>query len=143
MKDKHILLVEDNPEDVFMTERALKKANILNRIVVARDGQEAIEYLFGTGKYAGRDINDKPQIVLLDLNMPKIGGLDVLRRIRADERTSLLPVVMLTTSGEDKDRIGSYNLGCNSYVRKPVDFEQFSQAVRELGLYWLLLNASP
>jgi len=101
MKDKHILLVEDNPEDVFMTERALKKANILNRIVVARDGQEAIEYLFGTGKYAGRDINDKPQIVLLDLNMPKIGGLDVLRHIRADERTSLLPVVMLTTSGEE------------------------------------------
>jgi two-component system response regulator len=143
MKNKVILLVEDNPDDVKLTMRALKKANVLNEVVVAQDGAEALEYLFGTGKYAGRDLNEKPQVVLLDLKMPKVDGLEVLQRIRADERTRLLPVVILTTSSEDKDRVSSYKLGANSYVRKPVDFNQFTEAVRQLGLYWLLLNEGP
>ncbi len=143
MTNKIILLVEDNPDDVKLTMRALKKANVLNEVVVAQDGAEALDYLFGTGKYAGRDVNEKPQVVLLDLKMPKVDGLEVLQRIRADERTKLLPVVVLTTSSEDKDRIGSYQLGANSYVRKPVDFNQFTEAVRQLGLYWLLLNEGP
>jgi two-component system response regulator len=143
MKTKIILLVEDNPDDVKLTMRALKKANVLNDVVVAQDGAEAIEYLFGTGKYAGRDVDQKPQVVLLDLKMPKVDGLEVLQRIRADERTRLLPVVILTTSSEDKDRVSSYKLGANSYVRKPVDFNQFTEAVRQLGLYWLLLNEGP
>lgn len=143
MTNKVILLVEDNPDDVKLTMRALKKANVLNEVVVARDGAEALEYLFGTGKYAGRDVNQKPQVILLDLKMPKVDGLEVLQRIRADEKTRLLPVVILTTSSEDKDRIGSYSLGANSYVRKPVDFNQFTEAVRQLGLYWLLLNEGP
>ncbi len=141
--NKIILLVEDNPDDVKLTMRALKKANVLNEVVVAQDGAEALDYLFGTGKYAGRDVNQKPQVVLLDLKMPKVDGLEVLQRIRADERTKLLPVVVLTTSSEDRDRIGSYQLGANSYVRKPVDFNQFTEAVRQLGLYWLLLNEGP
>ncbi len=143
MKTKIILLAEDNPDDVKLTMRALKKANVMNEVVVAQDGAEALDYLFGTGNYAGRDVNQLPQVVLLDLKMPKVDGLEVLQRIRADERTKLLPVVVLTTSSEDKDRLGSYQLGANSYVRKPVDFNQFTEAVRQLGLYWLLLNEGP
>ncbi len=140
MKNKVILLVEDNPDDVKLTLRALKKANVLNEVVVAQDGADAIDYLFGEGKYTGRDLNQKPQVVLLDLKMPKVDGFEVLQRIRADERTKLLPVVILTTSSEDKDRVTSYQFHANSFVRKPVDFDQFTEAVRQLGLYWLLLN---
>jgi CheY-like chemotaxis protein len=143
MKNKVILLVEDNPDDVKLTMRALKKSNVLNEVVVAQDGIEALDYLFGTGKYAGRDVNQKPQVVLLDLKMPKVDGLEVLQRIRGDERTKLLPVVILTTSSEDKDRVSSYKLGANSYIRKPVDFNQFAAAVQQLGLYWLVLNEAP
>lgn len=143
MKAKQILLVEDNPDDVKLTMRALKKSRILNEVVVAEDGVEALDYLFGTGKFAGRDMSVMPQLILLDLKMPKMDGLEVLHRIRADERTQLLPVVVLTTSSEDKDRIESYKLGANSYVRKPVDFNQFAEAVHQLGLYWLVLNEGP
>jgi two-component system response regulator len=143
MNKKPILLVEDNPDDVKLTMRALKKNNILNEIVVAQDGVEALDYLFGTGKFDGRDTNIKPQVVLLDLKMPKMDGIEVLRRIRADERTQPLPVVVLTTSSEDRDKIESYKLGANSYVRKPVDFSQFAEAVQQLGLYWLVLNEAP
>ena len=143
MKNKVILLVEDNPDDVELTMRALKKSNVLNDVVVAQDGTEALDYLFCTGKYSGRDKNFMPQVVLLDLKMPKVDGLEVLKRMRADERTMLLPVVVLTTSSEEKDRISSYKLGANSYVRKPVDFNQFTEAVKQLGLYWLLLNEGP
>ncbi len=140
MEKKYILLVEDNPDDEELTIRAFRKNNILNRVVVARDGAEALDYLFGKGAYAGRDVLDMPQIVLLDLNLPKISGLDVLRQIRADERTNLLPVVILTSSKQEKDVINGYALGANSYVRKPVDFNQFFDSARELGLYWLVLN---
>jgi len=143
MKNKVILLVEDNPDDVKLTLRALKKSNILNEVAVAQDGVEALDYLFGTGKHAGRDTRVMPQLVLLDLKMPKMDGLEVLQRLRGDEKTKLLPVVVLTTSSEDKDRIESYKLGANSYVRKPVDFDQFVDAVRQLGLYWLVLNEAP
>jgi CheY-like chemotaxis protein len=143
MKNKVILLVEDNPDDVKLTMRALKKSNILNEVVVAQDGAEALDYLFCAGKYSGRDKNVLPQVVLLDLKMPKVDGLEVLKRIRADERTRLLPVVILTTSSEEKDRISGYKLGANSYVRKPVDFNQFVEAVQQLGLYWLVLNEAP
>jgi len=143
MKTKIILLVEDNPDDVKLTLRALKKSNILNEVVVAEDGVEALEYLFGTGKFEGRDKNILPQLILLDLKMPRMDGLEVLHRIRADERTKVLPVVILTTSSEDKDRIESYKLGANSYIRKPVDFNQFVEAVKQLGLYWLVLNEAP
>ena len=143
MKDKIILLVEDNPDDVKLTLRALKKSNIMNEVIVVGDGVEALDYLFGTGKFAGRDTGILPQVVLLDLKMPKMDGLEVLHRIRADERTRLLPVVILTTSSEDKDRIESYKLGANSYIRKPVDFNQFVDAVQQLGLYWLVLNEAP
>ncbi len=143
MKDKVILLIEDNPDDVKLTLRALKKSNILNEVVVASDGVRALDYLFGTGEHSGRDATVLPQVALLDLNMPKLNGLEVLQRIRSDERTKLLPVVILTTSSEDKDRIESYNLGANSYVRKPVDFNEFARAVQHLGLYWLLLNETP
>lgn len=142
-KDKVILLVEDNPDDEALTLRALAKNNILNKVVVARDGVEALDYLFGTGTYAGRDVSDQPQVVLLDLKLPKVDGHEVLRRIRANERTRLQPVVILTTSNEDRDVISSYQLGANSYIRKPVDFEQFMEAIRQLGLYWLVLNVSP
>ncbi len=143
MKTKKILLVEDNPDDVQLTLRALKKSKIMNEVVVARDGVEALDYLFGTGKYAGRDEDAKPQVILLDLKMPKMDGLEVLQRIRKDERTRVLPVVVLTTSSEDKDRVESYKLGANSYIRKPVDFNQFANAVQQLGLYWLVLNEAP
>jgi two-component system response regulator len=143
MNGKIILLVEDNPDDVKLTLRALKKSNILNEVVIAEDGVEALDYLFGTGKFAGRDTSVKPQLILLDLKMPRLDGLEVLHRIRADERTALLPVVILTTSNEDRDRIESYKLGANSYIRKPVDFNQFVDAVQQLGLYWLVLNETP
>jgi two-component system response regulator len=143
MKSKIILLVEDNPDDVKLTLRALKKSNILNEVVVAQDGVEAVDYLFGAGKYAGRDTKVLPQVVLLDLKMPRMDGLEVLQRVRADERTKLLPVVVLTTSSEDRDRVESYKLGANSYIRKPVDFDQFVDAVQNLGLYWLVLNEAP
>jgi two-component system response regulator len=137
---KHILLVEDNADDELLTRRAFKKNNIVNEVVVARDGVEALDYLFGTGAYAGREVSDLPQLMLLDLNLPRIGGLDVLRRIRADERTKLLSVVVLTSSKEEEDILRSYSLGANSFVRKPVEFQAFTEAVRTLGLYWLILN---
>lgn len=143
MKTKIILLVEDSPDDVQLTLRALKKNNIANEVVIAGDGVEALDYLFGAGKYAGRDTRAMPQVILLDLKMPRMDGLEVLHRIRADERTRLLPVVVLTTSSEDRDRIESYKLGANSYIRKPVDFNQFADAVQQLGLYWLVLNEAP
>jgi len=143
MKDKVILLVEDNPDDVKLTQRALRKSNILNELVVARDGVEALDYLFGTGQYAERDTRQMPQVVLLDLKMPRMDGLELLQRIRADEKTRLLPVVVLTTSTEERDRVESYKLGANSYIRKPVDFQQFTEAVQQLGLYWLVLNQGP
>jgi len=142
-QDKFILLVEDNPDDEALTLRALKKNNILNPVMVARDGVEALDFLFGAGAHAGRDVSQTPQIVLLDLKLPKIDGLEVLRRIRADERTRLQPVVILTTSNEEQDILSSYELGANSYIRKPVDFEQFMEAVRQLGLYWLVINVPP
>lgn len=140
MNTKPILLVEDNQDDVDLTMMALEKSKILNEVVVVGDGVEALDYLFATGDFAGRDADVKPQVILLDLNMPRMGGLEFLRRIREDERTMLLPVVILTTSSEDKDRIESYHLGANSYVRKPVDFGQFVEAVQHLGLYWMVLN---
>jgi two-component system response regulator len=140
MQDKVILLVEDNIDDETLTLRALKKSKILNKIVVARDGAEALDYLFGTGVHAGRDTSDQPHLILLDLKLPKVDGLEVLRRLRADSRSALVPVTVLTTSNEEKDVITSYQLGVNSYVRKPVDFESFMEAVRQLGLYWLVLN---
>jgi two-component system response regulator len=141
--DKAILLVEDNPDDEALTLRALKKNNIKNEVVIAHDGAEALDYLFGTGKYAGRNTDVLPQVVLLDLKLPKVEGLEVLRRVRADKRTKLLPVVILTSSNEEQDRIDGYGLGANSYVRKPVDFNQFIDAARHLGLYWLILNEPP
>jgi len=143
MDDKIILLVEDNADDEVLTLRALKKNNISNEVVVARNGVEALDYLFGTGTYTGRNLNIVPQVVLLDLKLPKLDGLEVLRRLRADEHTKLLPVVVLTSSDEEQDRFNSYGLGANSYVRKPVDFNQFSEAVRQLGLYWLVVNQPP
>lgn len=138
-----ILLVEDNPDDEALTVRALKKANVHNLIVVVRDGAEALDYLFGTGVHAGRDARLTPQVVLLDIKLPKIDGLEVLRRVRADARTELLPVVILTSSSEEQDMIEGYRLGANSYVRKPVDFGHFADAVRQLGLYWVLVNQPP
>ena len=138
-----ILLVEDNPTDEELTLRALRKSNVANDVVVARDGAEALDYLFARGAYAARDPADLPHVVLLDLNLPKIGGLDVLRAIRADERTRTLPVVILTSSAEEKDLVGSYGAGANSYIVKPVDFSQFSESVRQLGLYWIVLNRTP
>jgi len=143
MKFKTILLVEDNPDDELLAIRALKKNNIANTIDVARDGAEALDYLFGEGKYADRDPASKPQVVLLDLKLPKIDGLTVLQRIRGNDETKLLPVVILTSSDEERDLIESYSLGANSYVRKPVDFDQFTEAIRQLGLYWLVLNVLP
>ena len=143
MKNKVILLVEDNPSDIKLTKRALEQNQITNELIVAEDGGEALDYLFGTGQYAGRDIRIIPAVVMLDLKLPRIDGLEVLKKIRANELTSLLPVVILTSSDQEKDIIASYKLGANSYIRKPVDFNQFAEAVRTLGLYWLLLNESP
>lgn len=139
-KERTILLVEDNPDDVELTLRVFKKYSIENEVTVVRDGAEALDYLFATGAYAERDKSTMPAVILLDLKLPKIDGLEVLRRIRADERTKLLPVVILTSSKEEQDIVNGYKLGANGYVRKPVDFNQFSEAVRQLGLYWLLLN---
>ena len=143
VSSKSILLVEDNPDDEALAIRALKRHHISNEIVVAHDGVEALDYLFGTGLHAGRDLSLKPTVVLLDLKLPRIDGLEVLRRLREDERTRLLPVVILTTSNEEQDMLDSYSLGCNSYIRKPVDFVQFSEAIRQLGMYWLLMNEPP
>jgi CheY-like chemotaxis protein len=138
-----ILLVEDNPDDVDLTLRAFRKSKIANEIVVARDGIEALDYLFATGQHAGRDISSLPQLVLLDLKLPRLDGLQVLERIRANPKTKLLPVVILTSSTEQPDLLTGYSLGANSYIRKPVDFQEFVIAVRRLGLYWLLLNQPP
>jgi two-component system response regulator len=143
VKGDTILLVEDNPDDVELTLRAFKKNNIANGVVIARDGVEALDYLFGTGAYAARDTNDTPRIILLDLKLPKLDGLQVLERLRKDERTRLTPVVILTSSKEEQDLVSGYKTGANSYVRKPVDFNQFVEAVRHIGLYWLLINEVP
>lgn len=143
MDDKTILLVEDNPDDEELTLRALKKNNILNPVTVLRDGAEALDYLFCQGAYAERDANQRISVILLDLKLPKIEGLEVLKRLRADERTRLLPVVILTSSKEEQDLISGYHLGANSYIRKPVDFEKFVEAVRQIGLYWLMMNEPP
>jgi two-component system, response regulator len=143
MTEQTILLVEDSSTDEELTLRALRKSSVANRVVVTRDGAEALDYLFARGAFADRDPRDVPQLVLLDLNLPKIGGLEVLRRIRADERTKLLPVVILTSSSEDKDLLVGYASGANSYVVKPVDFTQFADAVRQLGMFWLVVNQPP
>ena len=140
MENNVILLVEDNPKDEALTLRALRKSNILNDVVVAHDGVEALEYLFGTGAHAGRDTTLMPQLTLLDLKMPRVDGLEVLKKMREDERTKRLPVVIFTSSDEEEDLIRSYELGANSYVRKPVEFSQFVEATKQLGLYWLVLN---
>jgi len=141
--EKTILLVEDNPSDVELTKRALQKEHILNEIIVAEDGQEALDYLFATGKHFGRDLSQMPTLILLDLKLPRVDGLEVLKQIRADERTRRLLVVILTSSREEQDLIKGYNLGVNSYICKPVDFNQFVEAVRYLGLYWLVINETP
>ena len=139
----HPILLEDNPDDEALTLRALGRNNIGNEVIVAHDGVEALDYFFGSSKNPGRDGSPLPQVVLLDLKLPKVDGLEVLRQLRADSRTRLLPIVILTSSSEEKDLIEGYDLGANSYIRKPVDFERFVEAVRQLGLYWLLLNESP
>jgi two-component system, response regulator len=138
-----ILLVEDNPDDVELTLRAFRKLGVANEIVHARDGVEALEFLFGTGAHAGRDLATQPQVVLLDLKLPKLDGLDVLRRMRGDERTRRVPVVILTSSAQDSDKLDGYNLGANGYVRKPVDYKEFMEAIHRLGLYWLVVNQAP
>ena len=138
-----ILLVEDNPNDVELTLRALKKNNLTNKVYVVKDGAEALEYIFANGTYAHRKIEDHPRVILLDLKLPKVDGLEVLRRIKSDERTKVIPVVILTSSKEERDLVESYKLGANSYIAKPVDFDSFVKAVAELGLYWLLLNQPP
>ena len=143
MESKIILLIEDNEDDEALTLRALKKNSIMNEVVVVRDGAAALDYLFGEGAFAGRDPGVLPQLVLLDLKLPKVDGLEVLRRLRADARTKMLPIVILTSSKEQQDLITGYSLGCNSYILKPVDYGQFVEAVRQLGLYWLVLNESP
>lgn len=142
-EEKIILLVEDNADDEVLTLRALKKNHIANRVVVARDGVEALDYLFGTGVHEGRDTREQPQVILLDLKLPRVDGLEVLRRLREDRRTRLVPVVILTASDEERDIVEGYSLGANSYIRKPVDFNHFMEAVKQLGLYWLVLNMAP
>ena len=143
MNHRMILLVEDNPDDEALTLRALKKNKIANQIIVARDGAEALDYMFGTGSYAGRNLEELPEVILLDLKLPKVDGLEVLRRIRSDPKTRMVPVVILTSSKEDQDLIQAYSIGVNSYVRKPVDFNEFVEAIGQLGLYWLVLNEAP
>ena len=143
MNDKMILLVEDNPDDEELTTRALRQAKVANDLVVARDGAEALDFLFGTGQHAGRDLSRMPALILLDLKLPKLNGLDVLQRLRADPRTKLIPTVILTSSSEDEDMLKSYRHGANSYVRKPVEFGAFVTAVGQLGVYWMLINQSP
>jgi two-component system, response regulator len=143
MSERYILLVEDNPDDEELTLLSLRKNNLAHEIVVVRDGVEAIEFLFGNGQYASRDVTHVPTVILLDLKLPKLDGLGVLKRLRAEERTRTLPVVVLTSSSQDADVIASYNLGANSYVRKPVEFGAFVEAVSSLGLYWVLLNRPP
>jgi CheY-like chemotaxis protein len=143
MQKNTVLLVEDNPDDEALALRALTRSNVANEIVVARDGTEALDYLFGTGKYEGRDTTQLPVVVLLDLKLPKVDGLGVLHRIRGDERTKLLPVVVLTSSDEEKDLMESYELGANSYVRKPIEFGRFAEAIKQLELYWMVLNEPP
>lgn len=143
MSDKTILLVEDNPDDEALTLRALKKNNILNPVMIVRDGAEALDYLFCQGAFAGRDASPAPAVILLDLKLPKVDGLEVLKRLRADARTRLLPVVILTSSKEEQDVLSGYSLGANSYIRKPVDFTQFMEAIRQVGLYWLMMNEPP
>ena len=141
--EKMVLLVEDNPDDEALTMRALKQSKLANEIIITRDGNEALEFMFGTGKFEGRDVSHTPAVVLLDLKLPKLSGLEVLERLRADPRTKLVPVVVLTSSSEDEDMLRSYQLGANSYVRKPVVFGKFADAVSQLGLYWVLLNQLP
>jgi len=143
MSDKKILLVEDNPDDIELTRRALRSNKIGNDMVVAQDGVEALDFLFGTGKYAGRNMHDLPVVVLLDLKLPKVDGLEVLKKIRAENLTKRLPIVILTSSKEEQDLLNGYNFGANSYIRKPVDFNQFTEAVRQLHLYWMVLNEPP
>jgi CheY-like chemotaxis protein len=143
MNSKTILLVEDNPQDEMLTLRALRRANLANQVDVARDGQQALDYLFREGKFAGRDGPDLPTVVLLDIGLPRLSGLEVLERLRADTRTALLPVVILTSSDEERDRLKSYESGCNSFVRKPVDFADFAETVARLGVYWLATNEPP
>jgi two-component system response regulator len=143
MESKTILLVEDNPDDEALTLRALKRNNILNEVIVARDGAEALDYLFARAAHSGRDTGKQPEVILLDLKLPKVDGLEVLQQIRQNEYTRRLAVVILTSSNEERDIIAGYDLGANSYIRKPVDFNQFMEAIRQLGLYWLVLNVSP
>lgn len=143
IEEQTILLVEDNDDDAELTVRAFKRANVKNPLARARDGEEALDFLFGRGKYAGRDVSDLPAITLLDINMPKVSGFEVLKAIRADQRTKHLPVIILTSSNEEKDRLRAYKHFANSYVIKPVDYDQFVQAASQLGLYWLVLNAPP
>lgn len=143
LKEVEILLVEDNPNDAELAIRALKKHNLANKVYVVKDGVEALDFIFGTGTYSHRDVNDKPKVVFLDLKLPKVDGLDVLKKIKSDERTKTIPVVVLTSSTEERDIIESYQLGVNSYIVKPIDFDKFVDAVSELGLYWLLLNQPP
>ena len=143
LNNKTILLVEDNPDDVELTLRAFKKNNIMNEVVVKRDGAEALDFFFGKDGVAGKGNNGLPAVILLDLKLPKIDGLEVLKKLRADERTKLIPIVILTSSKEQGDVVNGYNLGCNSYIRKPVDFNQFADAVKQVGLYWLILNEVP
>lgn len=143
MNDKVILLVEDNPSDIALTQRAFRKNAIGNPLVIAEDGQEALDYLFCNGAHSSRDGADLPMLVLLDLKLPRIDGLEVLRRIRADQRTRRIPVVILTSSSEEQDLAAGYDLGTNSYIRKPVDFHQFADVIKQLGMYWLVINESP
>jgi two-component system response regulator len=143
LNNKKILLVEDNPDDVELTLRAFKKNNIMNEVVVKCDGAEALDFFFGKNGVAGNENNGMPSVILLDLKLPKIDGLEVLKKLRADERTKLIPIVILTSSKEQRDIVNGYDLGCNSYIRKPVDFNQFAEAIKQLGLYWLVLNEAP